>query len=352
VSTSNASVTAAYNSIQQSRGYFRDAIVAMETYRPYDPAWRGELYLGLGFLELQMAETLCNGIPIGYTVSGVPQYGSPLTNEGLFNLAIAHFDSGLTLTAGTDTASVRVRPAVLVAKARALVNLGKVADAAALLATVSTSYQYVLTFSTGSGLNGNWLVNSSLTQYTVSDSTDATGQVRNALPFVSARDPRVPSANPNRRGTDGATPLFTQSIWANTGQIPLLSGVDARLIEAEAKLKANDIPGMTTALNALRTTAQTLGTFRPATQTALSQPSSQSAAVALDFREQAFWTFGRGQRLGDLRRLVRQYALPAATVFPTGTFFKGGTYGDDLNLPVPDGERANPLFNGCVDRNA
>jgi hypothetical protein len=352
VSTSNASLTAAYNSIQQARGYFRDAIVAMETYRPYDPAWRGELYFGLGFLELQMGENLCNGIPIGSVVKGVPQYGPALTNEAMFNLAIAHFDSALSLTNGTDSASVRVRPAVLVAKARALVNLAKVSEAAALVAAVATGYQYVLTFSTASGLNGNWNVNSNLTQYTLSDSTDGTGLVRNALPFVSARDPRVPSANPNRRGVDGVTPLFTQSIWANTGQIPLVSGVDARLIEAEAKLRANDIAGMTTTVNALRTATQTLGTFRPAAQSALPQPSTQATAVAMYFREKAFWSFGRGQRLGDLRRLVRQYSTPAANAFPTGSFFKGGTYGDDVNLPVPDAERANPLFAGCVDRNA
>ena len=352
VSTSNASLTAAYNSIQQARGYFRDAIAAMEKYRPYAPAWRGELYFGLGFLELQMGESLCNGIPIGTTVDGVPQYGPPLTNEAVFNLAIAHFDSAFALTTGTDTASVRVRPAVFIAKARALVNLGKVSEAAALVATVTTTYQYVLTFSTASGLNGNWNVNSNLTQYTLSDSTDGAGVVRNAVPFVSARDPRVPNTNPNRRGVDGVTPLFTQSIWTNTGQIPLLSGVDARLIEAEAKLKANDIAGMTTGLNALRTTAQTLGTFRPATQAALPQPSSQAAATAVYFREKAFWTFGRGQRLGDLRRMVRQYGTPATAAFPTGTFFKGGTYGDDVGFPVPDTERANPLFTSCIDRNA
>ena len=94
------------------------------------------------------------------------------------------------------------------------------------------------------------------------------------------------------------------------------------------------------------------GTFRPATQPALQQPSSQAAATAVFFREKAFWTFGRGQRLGDLRRLVRQYGIPAATAFPAGTFFKGGAYGDDVNFAVPDAERANPLFAGCTDRTA
>ena len=35
----------------------------------------------------------------------------------------------------------------------------------------------------------------------------------------------------------------------------MVSGIDARLIEAEAKLNANDIAGMMTILNALRTRA-------------------------------------------------------------------------------------------------
>jgi len=27
-------------------------------------------------------------------------------------------------------------------------------------------------------------------------------------------------------------------------------------------------------------------------------------------------------------------------------------YGSDVNFPVPDGERVNPQFLGCIDRNA
>ena len=35
-----------------------------------------------------------------------------------------------------------------------------------------------------------------------------------------------------------------------------------------------------------------------------------------------------------------------------GQFFKGGTYSIDVNAPVPDAEKSNPLFSGCFDRNA
>ena len=41
--------------------------------------------------------------------------------------------------------------------------------------------------------------------------------------------------------------------------------------------------------------------------------------MTLFFREKAFWTFGRGQRLGDERRLVRQYGRTQDQVFPVGS---------------------------------
>ena len=81
-------------------------------------------------------------------------------------------------------------------------------------------------------------------------------------------------------------------------------------------------------------------------------PGNDAARVSLLFREKAFWTFGRGQRLGDLRRLVRQYGRPQDQVFPTGVHYKGGTYGPDVNLPVVQAEENNPNFKGCLDRNA
>ena len=85
---------------------------------------------------------------------------------------------------------------------------------------------------------------------------------------------------------------------------------------------------------------------------ALPRPAGQRTAINLLFREKAFWTFSRGQRLGDLRRLVRQYGRTQANVFPNGQFFKGGTYGSDVNFPVTVDELNNPDFAGCKDRNA
>lgn len=359
IQTNNANIASAYAGIQQARGFIRDAIEAMTKYLPDEKGEIGELYFALGFLEMQMAEDLCNGIPLGLSRGGVIDYTDPgykpRTNAEIYAIAATHLDSALTLAGQqTDAHSVSVKRAASIAKARLLVDQGQFGPAAALVSTsaVPTNYQYLLTFAQSSGDNGLWSLNTNQGRYTVADSNDViTGVIKNALPFISAKDPRVPVADAKKKGFDGQTNLFTFGM-ARGDPIPLVSGIDARLIEAEAKLNANDVAGMVTILNGLRTSAQTLGAIKVPVMSSLPAPSSQDAATTLFFREKAFWTFGRGQRLGDERRQVRQYKRAQDQVFPVGAFFKNGVYGSDVNLPVTDSEKTNPNFHGCIDRSA
>ncbi len=358
-----------YTRTTQLRGYIRDALAAENAYEPGKTTDIGELWMGLGFLELTLAENFCNGIPLGLNKAGVVDYSSPdfkpRTNAEVFQVAITHFDSALAIIGTSNTTdAVAVKNATLIAKARALVDLGQFAAAAALVQSVPTSYQYL--FITQAGSNGEdlgiWTLNNSVARVSVTDSVVTYGgkqfQTINAIPFASLNDPRVPIL----KGTDakipaedaGATPLFIQQIWKGRDDpIPMVSGLDARLIEAEAKLQANDIAGMMTSLNALRAAPPKIGNFQPATMAPIATtPATAAAATDLFFREKALWQFGRGYRLSDLRRLVRQYKRPQNTVFPTGQQYKGVQYGSDTSLPVPDGERVNPQFSGCIDKNA
>ena len=84
----------------------------------------------------------------------------------------------------------------------------------------------------------------------------------------------------------------------------------------------------------------------------LADPGTDAARTTLLFRERAFWMWGTSHRLGDLRRLVRQYGRAQYTVFPSGAYHKGGSYGSDVNFPVSSDERNNPKFTGCIDRSA
>ena len=81
--------------------------------------------------------------------------------------------------------------------------------------------------------------------------------------------------------------------------------------------------------------------------------TAAGGAVNLLFAERARWLWLTAHRLGDLRRLIRQYGRPANTVFPTGPYFKinFANYGTDVNFPVPITEKNNPNFTACLDRN-
>jgi starch-binding outer membrane protein, SusD/RagB family len=359
IQTNNANIITMYNSLQQSRGYIKTAIDKSIQFTPTATGDLGEMYFALGFVEMELAENFCNGIPLTYTVNGVVNYGVPLTNDSIYRQASLHFDSALTLAGtATDAKSVLVHQAASIAKARALMNLGQSAAAAPFVtvANVPTSFAYMLTFDQTTGDNNLWSLNNSAGRYTVSDSVDnITGQIPNALPFVSAKDPRVPTASPTTpKPFDGVTPLKTQQLWPNRSDpVPLVSGIDARLFEAEAHMNTGDFAGMVAILNALRTTSQKIGpTTIPAMAPLTTIPTTAGAAADLLFREAGFWQFGRGQRLPNLRREIRLYGKTQDQIFPIGAFHKGGTFGPDVNIPVPDAELTNPNFHGCIDRKA
>lgn len=355
-----------YSTVTQQRGFLRDAITAMNTYVKDSTALIGELYAGLGFIEMSLAENYCNGIPLGHTDNGVITLGEPLSNADVMDSALAHLDTALLTNKQTDAQGTFIRKMALILKARLLVNKKQFTEAAALVpeSAVETGYQYLFTTSTGTngGLedNGHWQIQVNTTRVTVGDSFDLIGGVpnliQNALPFASAKDPRVPVKGPTGTAEDGVTPMFVQLIWANRDDpIPMVSGIDARLIEAEAKLNADDYAGMLDILNKLRASPQKLGVLNvPAMPAIATTPTTKDAAIDLYFREKAFWTFGRGQRLNDMRRLMRQYGRLEDQVFPTGKFSFGGTetgtYGHDVNFPVRDDELPNPAFKGCTDR--
>ncbi len=358
VQESNGNVQGMYRELHRARNAAREALGALRQYKPTPVANLGQMYFALGFAELTLAEAFCNGQPLSDASAGEIIYGSPKTNQEIFQLALAHFDSALALSTAADAFATNVRHSAAVAKARTLIDLNRHSEAAAVVANVPTGFQNLATFSLTGGNNQIWALNFSAKRWTVGDSFDVSGLIRNAIPFASARDPRVPvtgtatGTSPAGRGFDGSTNFIILNTFGRTDPTPILSGLDARLIEAEVRLKANDVAGMMTILNALRAAPQSLGPISSPVMPALAVPATQAAALTLYFREKAFWTFGRGQRLGDLQRQIRQYGRTEDQVFPEGTFFKGGPYENDVNFPVTIDELNNPNFKACANRNA
>ncbi|MDB4879650.1 MAG: RagB/SusD protein [Gemmatimonadetes bacterium] len=333
---------------------FNNALVALRfatrqlaQYAPA-PGWRrGQMYSYQGYLETYLADQFCNGIPLStIDFGGNITYGSGTSTTETYGLAVAHFDSALSFSAD----SARILNLARLGKGRGLLNLGRFAEAAAAVAAVPTSFLYNLDISAGIPAQQNSLYTTTTLQKRVVVPSGSDGA--NGINWAAANDPRVRVAA-NGKGFDGVVDAFSYVPFASTGAaVRLASGVEARLIEAEAALRANNNDASTTGtgwlgiLNALRASAVT-----PALAP-LADPGSYDARVNLLFRERAFWTYLTANRMGDLRRLVRQYGRDAEAVFPTGPYRDGQPRGTAVNLTVPNLERSNPAYTGCIDRKA
>jgi hypothetical protein len=341
---------AAYNRLQYARRSAQEVALAIEELA--DDGKADPRYATLKALEayaiVALAEGFCGAIPISETVAGAPgELGQPQSTSQLFQTAIGIFDQALSANSASNLAKV--------GKARALLNDGKFAEAATAVADVPTSFIHFIEHSANSGRQNNPLFSLQANgRYTLSDREGANGQ-----PFLTAQDPRAPWTEDPRGGFDNSIRLFIDHRYPSFGSdVVLADGIEARLIEAEAALRAGDVTTWLTKLNELRADVGTLMAARyegyttrvpgpnnpTSTLAPLTDPGTADARVDLMFSERAFWLLDTGHRLGDLRRLIRQYNRTESTVFPSGAYHKGGVYGTDVNFPIPFNETQNPNF--------
>jgi hypothetical protein len=355
ITIQNSFVTDANRLLHRARLSGQQAIELLAEFTPTAPGWQpAEMYFVQAYIENIAAEHFCNGLVFSTVVNAEEVYGSPIMVAEAFTRALAHADSGLALITGTTTDDNRVRNALKVLRGRILLNLDRPADAATSVNGVPTNFAYSMFHSQTTNSNQVWVLNNSGWRYSVGNNEGTNG-----INFATAADPRLPvcvggDATCRTNGVartqrdDLSTPLHVQLLWpVRESSVAITSGIEARLIEAEATLRAQNAGGALTILNTARATVTGLA--------ALVDAGSAEARVTQLFRERAIWLFGRGYRLGDMRRLVRQYNRPATSVFPVGPWHKGGNYGTDMNFPIPQAEQNNPNVpagQSCIDRNA
>ena len=346
----NTSLFAYYHNVHRARSAAEVAAVALRDFgaTPDEDPGIGEMLSLAAFSYLYLGEAFCSGVAFS-TLEGDEQvYGQPQTTTEIFQGAVTRFDAALAEpgTSAVDEegnvteAALEVFNLASVGKARALLDLDDAAGAAAAVATVPTEFEYVTEHAEAPARLQN-----AVFAYSIGflwSLSDLEGD--NGLPFRTAEDARVPFFDEETEGLDGTTPQFTLLKYDEfAAPMIIASGLEARLIEAEAQLRATDFGGMTTTLNNLRD-LQGLDQ--------LDQPNNAEEATDLLFSERAFWLFATGHRLGDMRRLIRQYGRDSESVFPVGPYLKGGSYGPDVNLPLPQEVQNNPNSVGCLDRNA
>lgn len=342
ISITNGTMEGVYEDLHHARNGALNAATLLEAEDASDPRI-SEMLSFAGFTRVYFGEVYCSGVPFGRSpVNGEQVMGEPETSEQTFQGAIALFDRALA-AAGDST---HLADLARLGKARTLLNLGQF-DAAADLATqIGDDFEYLIRHHTEAEDNGVKAMNEDAGRWSVADREGING-----IPFRSAMDPRLPWELDDEPGFDAETPLYVQLLWTEDGDDFVLAGdLEARLIEAEADLKAGNVAGWLATLNALRADVDVDG-LAP-----LTDPGSTDARVKLHFYERAFWLYASGRRLGDLRRMVRQYGFGEDEVFPTGQHFKGSAFGNDMNFPIPQSETNNPLFDAaggtCLDRSA
>jgi hypothetical protein len=338
IAPGNGSVKGVFFDLAQARAL---ADLTSARYNTFDQGVEGhaEVLSLAGYAYVLFAENFCSGVPFSTLTDEGVEFGQPQTRDEILVIALAKFDSALTFaTAEQNTELINL---ARVGRARVLLNQGNFAQAAAAVNGVPTSFVYEIEGSDNSARQNNGIWNYTVNFFGFSV-TEREGT--NGLPYRSANDPRVEWVNTGTVGFDGETPYFMQQKYpemeANT---VLASGIEARLIEAEASLQGGNSGAAFQTLNTLR---QSVGLGSLAT------PGTAAARVDALFRERAFWLWLTAQRLSDMRRLIRQYGRSQATVFPVGSYHKGGEYGTDVNFPVSSDERNNPNFEACLDRNA
>ena len=385
VTPENGNLTTAFRGIHLARV---GAIQARDALRAFPQPgggneWRlGEMFFVEAYMINLLAEHFCNGQPLSTLENFQETPSAPVPTDSLYLIARAKVDSGLALLPTTLAGAneVRVRSALQVLRARVALNQGDWTAAATSAAAVPTGYVWLQEHSLTSRTPGVWSLVNNQRRYIVANNE---GPLQ--MGFANAvQDPRVPTCAPGTGATAFnaaacAAARFTtvdpfdsgnlqvprmryQLIWETDARdVALVSGLQARLYEAEARNRLADFPAALATLNALRTTppAYVLPGRTIAPLSTLGDPGTERGRVDLIFREKAFWLFGLGHRFGDLRRLQRQYGRTQAETWPTGTWQLGrGTYGSDVTFPTPAAEANNRLvpqaqsgIPACIDRN-
>jgi starch-binding outer membrane protein, SusD/RagB family len=304
-----------------------------------------ELQALSGVMHLSFAENFCSGVPLSSVDStGQLVYGPQKTTTELYDIAEAKFDSAASL--GADQAYTNLAQ---LGKARVLLDRGQLAAAAAAASAVPTDFRYATTHSGTNNRTTNAIYAFHYLGFRWSVGIGDGAGSPFVVDFGKASDPRLPiDPDPSLERFDGEGTLYAPLMFSSrSSPTPIATGIEARLIEAEAQLAANDGTWLTT-LNNLRSAVPGL--------TPLSDPGTRDSRLQLLFKERGFWLFGQALRLSDMRRLIRQYGFTQDQVLPTGPYLKGGDYGTDVNIPIPFGERNNPSVTVgaagvCLDRN-
>jgi hypothetical protein len=281
--------------------------------------------LNLGFSLQLMAETFCQG---------VLAVGAPLTQEETAREAIRYFLQAIELA--TAVGEPEMAMAAQVGLARAYLQVGDYAEAAAAAAVVPAEFRYdALKVDDASSRTR---LGNTIFYYTAARPNLVVPPYYRALqdgrvPFALLTDPQ--SGQPVG-GQGGMLAYFYQRKFGSFGApVRLASGLEARYLRAEAELKLGD------SSSAVALTEERRAAY-PAAQDGDAVDFVDAPGALTDLLDQKSRDFYlEGKHLGDWVRnpTAAPYVIPAGTAYYD--VVAGGTVGTAQCFPIPAVEREN-----------
>jgi hypothetical protein len=266
--------------------------------------------LNAGFSLIMLGEAFC---------SAAVDLSAEETPVQLFAQAEDRFTKAIA--AATASGDNNLLNAAYVGRARSRIDRNDKAGAAADAAHVPLDFVFL-----SDGGDAGRQQNRVFEQNNKSLAVSVAPAYRGVVYGTNTPDPRVDVNNEGRNAQDASTPLYTQQKYTSLGA-PLIvaSGVEAQLILAEAQGGAAAV----TIINALHTRP---GVGLPG-DFASSDPVVIQAQIIEERRRELFL---QGNRLFDVNRFNLAQVPTPGLPYP-----KGGSYGTQRCMPLPDVERLN-----------
>ncbi len=302
-----------YTPLQQARYQLEDTYNRAEKFTDAQVPTRAKIMAEMrayaGYAYLLLGEGMCD-----MAIDAGPK----ITRDSTLKLAVARFTDAIDRAGKLPDASLKNMS--LVGRARAQLDLGNLAGAAADAILVDSGFVRNAEFSESNLMRENRIYN-----LTTRGEFLSVAPAYQGLTVNGVADPRVAVVNTKRIAQDNVTPLWLETKFnpngtaTATAPLRIASWAEAQLIYAEA---TGGQAGLD-AINKVRA-ADGIGPLVLA-------PTDDFEAAVLEERRREL--FSEGQRYGDMLRK----GLP----FQSGTNRKGQTYSNLTCVPLPDVETLN-----------
>ncbi len=274
-----------------------------------------------GYAQVLLGEGFCTMAISRVNLDKTLTYGGEIQRDSVFKLAIARFSEAITFATTANNTDI-LRMAHL-GRARARLNIADYAGAKADALLIPSGYNKVVSASATTSERNNRIFQ---------ENSAANRNFSVGVPYRTLGDTRVPVVQSTQPPSATGIQHFYQTKYAAIDSpIPLATYEEAQLIIAEADIRANSLVTALPMINASRARGGQSVPFTGTTQ-------AQYLAELIDQRRREL--FAESHHLGDVIRY--NIALTPAAGTP---YHFGGTYANQICLPLPSAERLNnPLI--------